>query len=61
MSPELFISKLGELIGRGEKWREERRKIWEKIQKGEKKNNVEKHQNERRQFWKERKFELNLI
>lgn len=37
MSPELFISKLGELIGRGEKWREERRKIWEKIQKGEKK------------------------
>lgn len=39
----------------------ERGKIWEKIQKGEKKNNVEKHQNERRQFWKERKFELNLI
>lgn len=37
MSPELFISKLGELIGRGEKWREERGKIWEKIQKGEKK------------------------
>lgn len=50
MSPELFISKLGELIGRGEKWRRKEEKFERKYKREKKKNNVEKHQNERRQF-----------
>lgn len=37
MSPELFISKLGELIGRGEKWRRKEEKFERKYKREKKK------------------------